>query len=303
MSAVRIQIIPAEEKHIPAIIELWKEFMDFHSAIDPFLQRSADAHIYFEKFLRENIVSPDAHLILALADGEPAGYTLARINSYPPIYNTPLFGYICDMAVAAKWRRRGIGEKMLKPVVDWFAERGIKRIQLNAVVANPVAFSFWTKMGFEPFSDSMVLNWDKYEKRSSDSPRRTERKKRGCLFCQSRFQKMSFLSNELAYAVFDQYPVTQGHALIIPRAHAEDYFGLSADERNAIDSIIRQCREMFSKQEPEICGYNIGVNCGAAAGQTIMHCHIHLIPRRKGDMKDPRGGVRGVIPKKMKYYP
>jgi len=127
------------------------------------------------------------------------------------------------------------------------------------------------------------------------------RKKRGCLFCQSRFQKKGFAVNQLAYAVFDQYPVTQGHALIIPRAHAADYFELSDAELKSIHSLIMKVREMLLQKDPLIVGFNIGANCGAAAGQTIMHCHIHLIPRRAGDMKDPCGGVRGVIPKKMKY--
>jgi len=118
-----------------------------------------------------------------------------------------------------------------------------------------------------------------------------------CVFCtMDKFE----LENELAYAIFDKYPVNKGHMLIIPKRHTANYFDLTIEERLAIDKLLFQGKQLLDETySPD--GYNIGINCGEVAGQTIFHVHVHLIPRYKGDMEDPRGGVRGVIPEKMKY--
>ena len=89
--------------------------------------------------------------------------------------------------------------------------------------------------------------------------------------------------------------------MIISNRHIEDYFKLTSDELNELNDILKQKREELVSLDPTISGFNVGVNIGKDAGQSIMHCHIHLIPRRKGDVKDPKGGVRGVIPSKQKY--
>ena len=89
--------------------------------------------------------------------------------------------------------------------------------------------------------------------------------------------------------------------MIISNRHIEDYFKLTSDELNELNDILKQQREELVSLDPTISGFNVGVNIGKDAGQSIMHCHIHLIPRRKGDVKDPKGGVRGVIPSKQKY--
>ena len=120
-----------------------------------------------------------------------------------------------------------------------------------------------------------------------------------CIFCeidQSRITNQ----NPLAYVMPDKFPVTKGHTLIIPKRHVRDYFGLNESENTAINSLILEEKEKLSL-DTSIEGYNIGVNCGEVAGQTIFHCHIHLIPRRKGDVKNPRGGVRHVISGKGDY--
>ena len=118
-----------------------------------------------------------------------------------------------------------------------------------------------------------------------------------CVFCNI---SEVVLENELALAFFDKYPVNEGHLLIIPKRHVEQYFDLTAEERNAIDQLLFEGKKMLDEQsKPD--GYNIGINCGEDAGQTIFHVHAHLIPRFKGDMEDPRGGVRGVIPEKRMY--
>ena len=118
-----------------------------------------------------------------------------------------------------------------------------------------------------------------------------------CVFCQI---NNIVLENDLALAFSDKYPVNIGHLLIIPKRHVEQYFDLTKQERTAIDQLLFEGEKMLDEQyQPD--GYNIGINCGEAAGQTIFHVHVHLIPRFNGDMEDPRGGVRGVIPEKQNY--
>jgi diadenosine tetraphosphate (Ap4A) HIT family hydrolase/5-methylcytosine-specific restriction endonuclease McrA len=123
---------------------------------------------------------------------------------------------------------------------------------------------------------------------------------KGCLFCELDKPNVE-AQNELAVVVRDQFPVTPLHTLIIPKRHVADYFGLYQPEINAINQLLGEQRALIAKTDPTITGFNIGVNCGESAGQTIYHCHVHLIPRRDGDVPKPRGGVRHVIPGKGDY--
>jgi diadenosine tetraphosphate (Ap4A) HIT family hydrolase len=108
------------------------------------------------------------------------------------------------------------------------------------------------------------------------------------------------MENELAFAHYDTYPVSEGHCLIIVRRHVADYFEATAEEKAAVWALVDQMKPVLDdKFAPD--GYNIGVNIGRTAGQSIPHVHIHMIPRYRGDVEDPRGGVRGVIPHKQKY--
>jgi ATP adenylyltransferase len=107
--------------------------------------------------------------------------------------------------------------------------------------------------------------------------------------------------NELALALYDAHPVTPLHALIAPRRHAAIYFDLHDPERRAINLLLDQVRLKVLAEDKVVEGFNVGINCGESAGQTIMHCHVHLIPRRPGDVDQPRGGVRAVIPGKAAY--
>lgn len=122
----------------------------------------------------------------------------------------------------------------------------------------------------------------------------------GCLFCELPRERV-VAENELALAFHDAFPVTEYHTLIIPKRHVEDHFDLFQPERNAIQMLIEQQRKIILQNDRLVTGFNIGVNAGADAGQTILHSHTHLIPRRQGDVSEPRGGVRGVIPEKQKY--
>ena len=125
-------------------------------------------------------------------------------------------------------------------------------------------------------------------------------RKSSCLFCN--FKKdIYFLENSLAYAIQDKFPVTNLHTLIIPKRHSNDFFEITQPELNSVNELIHTTKLILEKKDPSIKGFNIGMNCGTTAGQTIIHTHIHVIPRRIGDIDDPTGGVRGVIPGKAKY--
>ncbi len=121
-----------------------------------------------------------------------------------------------------------------------------------------------------------------------------------CLFCNSKISGIAH-ENELAYASYDTYPVSDNHCLIIPKRHVVDYFDLSNEELIACNDLIKIIKKEVLDKDKSVKAFNIGSNAGIEAGQSIMHCHIHLIPRRKDDVENPQGGVRSVIPKKQHY--
>ena len=121
-----------------------------------------------------------------------------------------------------------------------------------------------------------------------------------CIFCVIRKEELQF-ENRLAYSSIDSYPVSEFHSLIVPKRHVETYFELTSEEIQACNELILKTKEKILKLDSSVNGFNIGTNAGKVAGQSIMHCHIHLIPRREGDVEDPQGGVRSVIPKKQHY--
>ena len=121
-----------------------------------------------------------------------------------------------------------------------------------------------------------------------------------CLFCDIDPDRI-IAENDQAYTVYDGYPVTELHTLIIPKRHAETYFDLTDRERDACYLLMEQSKKAIEAEDSAVTGFNIGINNGESAGQTIFHCHIHLIPRRDGDTDNPRGGVRGVISSKQSY--
>lgn len=133
----------------------------------------------------------------------------------------------------------------------------------------------------------------------STKPRQTNVATRErCLFCefQAKGIRGSEYENDYCYALWDGYPVTKLHTLIIPKRHVADYFDLTQNEINAIHSLLHKTRIRVLKKDPSITGFNIGINIGSDAGQNIPHCHLHLIPRRANDVDDPSGGIRQMIP-------
>ena len=121
-----------------------------------------------------------------------------------------------------------------------------------------------------------------------------------CLFCNSKESGIAH-QNDLAYASYDSYPVSDFHCLIIPKRHIKDYFDLNNDELIACNELIKIVKQEIITKDKSVKAFNLGTNIGKISGQSIMHCHIHLIPRREGDVANPQGGVRSVIPKNQYY--
>lgn len=124
---------------------------------------------------------------------------------------------------------------------------------------------------------------------------------RNCIFCNLPDDRFIVLENHYSYAIFDKFPVTDGHTLIIPKRHFENYFDIRTEELNGVHDLLLKMRNSLLEKDSRIEAFNIGINAGDAAGQTISHCHIHLIPRIRGDVENPRGGVRNIIPGKGDY--
>lgn len=122
---------------------------------------------------------------------------------------------------------------------------------------------------------------------------------RNCVFCSQ--EEKATIKNSLAMALEDRYPVTKGHMLVTPLRHVPSFFALGTSEHKACLGLLEQLKQLTLKRDPKVTGFNVGINDGIDAGQTVMHCHIHLIPRRKGDVADPRGGIRHVIPERGYY--
>ena len=121
-----------------------------------------------------------------------------------------------------------------------------------------------------------------------------------CLFCNVNEREYT-IDNQLAYVSYDTYPVSKLHCLIIPKRHIKDYFNLTDDELLACNNLINEMKDKIKNKDPTVEGFNLGTNIGKVSGQSIFHCHFHLIPRRKKDVDNPQGGVRSVIPNKQHY--
>jgi len=120
-----------------------------------------------------------------------------------------------------------------------------------------------------------------------------------CIFCNPHSDCI-FMTEQLCFARWDGHPVSKGHALIIPTRHFSSYFEATPEERLALWNLVESVKNLIMEKY-ESDGFNLGINIGSAAGQSVLHLHIHLIPRYQGDMPDPKGGVRGVIPERQKY--
>lgn len=141
----------AENTHIPAILGLWKELMDFHKDIDPLFTRSADGHVSMEEHIQELIQSEEAQVLVALDRTRVVAYSIAEILARPPVFQHRAFGAISDLAVTSEYRRKGIGEKMLQKMIKWFELHDLDRIELRVASRNEVGYAFWRKHGFQDY--------------------------------------------------------------------------------------------------------------------------------------------------------
>ena len=121
-----------------------------------------------------------------------------------------------------------------------------------------------------------------------------------CLFCNIKENGLNH-ENNLAYASYDSYPVSKYHCLIIPKRHMKDFLDLTNEELVACNDLIKLMKDEIYLKDKSVKGFNLGTNIGKVSGQSILHCHFHLIPRREGDVDNPQGGVRSVIPNKQHY--
>ncbi len=146
----------AQISDVDEIKELWKEFIDFHKIRDPFFTRTSDGHEHFGKFAQESIVS-DEWIVLVATDREKLiGYCMATIKDYPPVYVNPRCGLVQDIAVAQKYRRKGVGSQFFSRVIPWFVKKGVSRVELEVTVTNEVSQAFWYKLGFRDFMKKLA---------------------------------------------------------------------------------------------------------------------------------------------------
>ncbi len=152
-----IEYRQAIEKDIPKVVELWKEFIDFHKIRDSFFSRSKEGPENFGKFIAANLRKDDAIVYVAEKDGEVIGHILATIQNYPPVFEIKRYGLVNDLAVASAYRRFGIGQHLFAMVNDWFVKKDIRRIEIEVAIANKASTLFWEKMNFKPYKEICYL--------------------------------------------------------------------------------------------------------------------------------------------------
>jgi len=153
-----MKILHAEEAHIPQAIELWKELIDYHSRLDDFYARREDGEINFRNYLQGCINEADCLALVAVEGDEVLGYSISTMSKHPPVLKVENFGLISDMAVKSGHRRKGMGSAMLMETLDWYASKGIDRIELHVAANNPMGNSFWTKHGFKDYEHVLYLS-------------------------------------------------------------------------------------------------------------------------------------------------
>ena len=162
-----MEIISATESHIPAIVSLWIELSDYHREIDPFFSRREGSIFEYERHLRELLRSDDHQILVAIEDDVVIGYSLSMIARHPPVFQTERYGLICDLAVETDYQRRGIGEKLLEKILEWFDTAGIDRIELHVAAKNRTGYSFWEKHCFRDYMHTLYLNRPTSRKKKS----------------------------------------------------------------------------------------------------------------------------------------
>lgn len=143
-----IEIREACRTDLDEIVELWKEFMEFHRQRDPFFTRAAEGHRRFRSFVADNLDAPDWLVLVAIEEDRPVGYCMATVLEYPPVLELKRHGFVQDVAVTEVARRHGVGSALFERTEQWFRKQGITRIELNVAAANEASQAFWRRMGF-----------------------------------------------------------------------------------------------------------------------------------------------------------
>jgi ribosomal protein S18 acetylase RimI-like enzyme len=151
LQGAKMLIRNARPGDLDAILDIWREHMDFHRERNEFFTRSADGHVRFAEFVLKNMRNPDWLVLVAVSDEVVVGYAMAAIMDYPPVFEIKKYGFIQDAAVSRAYRRRGIGTKLFEGMRGWFGKRGVVRMELQALSNNEISQSFWRKMGFTDY--------------------------------------------------------------------------------------------------------------------------------------------------------
>jgi hypothetical protein len=246
-------------------------------------------------------------------------YTLKDFENLSPSESQELIG-LCEKAIidfeikrdGSHWDHRRRGRRPVSGTIRYeVLKRAQFRCELCGISAEEKSLEVdhiepKSKGGADELSNFQALcftcNSQKNNRDQTDfrgMGAKYDQRDSSCIFCN--LKKETLHENLLAFVIPDEFPVSEGHSLIIPKRHCSEYFDLAQPEVNAVHSLIIKRQEELKKSDQSIQGFNIGMNCGEVAGQTVMHCHIHLIPRRHGDVPKPRGGIRNVIPGKGDY--
>ena len=156
--AKKVTVRKAVAKDIPATVELWKELMDFHKAVDPLFARSRGGHKAFAEYLRKDYIGADRRRAwVAQAGQEIVGLCMAVIEDYPPVLVLKRYGNLEVLTVAKNWRGKGIGEKLLRHALRWLCEKGMSRVEVRHSTMNDLAGTFYTRTGFRPYLKTLFL--------------------------------------------------------------------------------------------------------------------------------------------------
>ncbi len=146
-----MEIVPAEDSHVPGIIDCWEEFARFHENIDPRYPMVTNVREGFGEHLREIMAGENNLVLVALEGGQVIGHAIAQVKNSSPAFKREKYGFIDEMAVRADYRRRGVGSNLMAAILDWFKTRDIDMIELDVAAANQVGYPFWKKHGFKAY--------------------------------------------------------------------------------------------------------------------------------------------------------
>lgn len=152
-----MEVIRAEEKHVHGIVDIWKELMDQHRELDSYYTCRADARTNWEQFLKQRMNESSDLVLVGLDNDKVIAYSIAMIKDYPPVFQIQKHGFISDMGVNIKYRRKGVGEMMLKKMLAWFDSHKLERIELRVAFNNDIGINFWKKHGFKEQHYTMYL--------------------------------------------------------------------------------------------------------------------------------------------------